>query len=183
MIDPVTTRYSDALFNLAKSQGVMENVHKDVQRLASEMDRPAVSAFMTDARISVETRRSKLASLLADMHPLLQNFVNLLFDKRREGVLSNLGAAFHRRLLDEGGAAEGIVESARPLAPDQLASIAAAVGPRIGKELELQNRVVPELIGGVRVIVQSRMLDYSVAGRMEGLRKVMLDAPLPVGQA
>ena len=36
-----------------------------------------------------------------------------------------------------------------------------------------------ELLGGVRVIVESKMLDASLAGRLEALRKNLLAAPLP----
>jgi F0F1-type ATP synthase delta subunit len=43
----------------------------------------------------------------------------------------------------------------------------------------LKNEIRPELVGGVRVIVASRMLDSSVQGRLAGLKKRMEEAPLP----
>jgi len=47
------------------------------------------------------------------------------------------------------------------------------------RDIDLSDRVVPELIGGVRVVVESRMIDSSLAGRLEGMRKTLLAAPLP----
>jgi F-type H+-transporting ATPase subunit delta len=116
------------------------------------------------------------------MNELTRNFVGLIFDKRREEVLRDLGEAFHRRLLDEQGAAEGYVESARPMGAGEIAELATAMGARLGKRVTLENRIVPDMIGGVRVIVDSKMIDFSLLGRLEGLRKKMLDAPLPALQ-
>ncbi len=179
MLDPVTTRYTEALFNLAKEKGALEAVQADVERLTAEFRSSAVESFFLDARVSLEARRAKLGPLLEGMHDLTRNFVNLLFDKRREEVLRKLGGAFHRRLLTETGAAEGVVESARPLGPGELSQLETALGARLDKRVSLENRVVSDLFGGLRVIVDSRMLDYSFSGRMEGLRKALLDAPLP----
>ena len=179
MLDPVTVRYTEALFNLARSQGALDDVGRDVERLSEEFAKPAVKAFFLDERVSVEGRRTRMGPLTTGMHRLTKNFVNLLFDKRREVVLAGLGAAFHRRLLQEAGAAEGVVQSARPLGQDDVARLEDALGRRLAKRVKLQNEVHSDLVGGLRVIVESRMIDYSFAGRLEGLRKRLLAAPLP----
>ena len=179
MFDAVTVRYTEALFGLAKSRGVLDQVAGDVNRIGAEFSNADVAAFFFDARISTEARREKLQPLCAGMHELTRNFVNLLFDKRREHVLGSLGGCFHRRMLTERGATDGIVESARPLGAAEVTQIATALGRRLGKAVTLQNRIVPELVGGVRVIVENRMIDVSLRGRLDGLRKSMLEAPLP----
>lgn len=181
MIDPVTSRYSEALYRLAEARGALEAVRADVRRLAGEFG--GALAFVFDERLTLATRRARLAAGLAGAHALTQDFVQLVLDKRRVEVLRHFGAAFHRRDLEERGAAEGTVESARPLDALELAHLAAALGPRLGKQLALSNRIVPELIGGLRVVVESKMIDASLSGRLEGLRKSLLAAPLPRQQS
>jgi len=179
MLDPVTNRYTEALFNLAKQAGALDAVRRDVGSLTRTIEDPAARASLLDARIAIDKRRAMAESLVTGMHELVRNFVLLLFDKRREQVLPNLGASFHQRALDERGAAEGVVESARPLGASEIASLARAFGQRLGKDVSLENRVVPGLMGGVRVIVASKMIDRSLQGRLEGLRKSLMEAPLP----
>jgi F-type H+-transporting ATPase subunit delta len=179
MIDPVTTRYVEALFHLAKERGALDAVAADVRRLGGELSKPGVGAFFADARVSLETRRAKLEPLLAGAHELLRNLVGLLFDKRREAVLAGLGAAFHQRMLAEKGAAEGVVESARPLDRSDVERLEIELGRRLGLHLRLSNEVEPTLIGGVRVIVGAKMLDRSLRGRLEGLEKRLYAAALP----
>lgn len=178
MLDPVTIRYTEALFNLARSEGELDRVRQDVERFAAELERPGVAAFVFDARVSMETRREKIRPFFAGASQLFSNFVDLLFDKRREEVLRELAQAFHRRVLQEQGGAEGVVESATELDATELARISQALEKRLRKRITLSNRVVPELIGGVRVIVDNKMMDLSLRGRLEGLRKRMLEAPL-----
>lgn len=179
MIGPVAGRYAEALFRLSKTRGVLEAVRADVERLAAATRPDGPLATLFDERLPLDQRRTLARGVTSGLSPLMQDFVELLFDKRRVEVLRELGAAFHRRLLEERGAAEGVVESARPLADSDLAELARALGPRLGKELTLKNRTVPELVGGVRVLVGSKMIDASVRGRLEGLRKDLMAAPLP----
>jgi len=178
MIDPVTRCYAEALFRLAKTRGVLEAVRADVKKLGGEL-RDGALAFVFDERLPMEQRRARVLPHLGALQPLTQNFVQLVLDKRRVEVLRHVAAAFHRRDLEERGAAEGVVESARALDAVELARLASALGPKLGKELSFQNRIVPELIGGLRVVVESKMIDASVAGRLEGLKKNLLAAPLP----
>jgi F-type H+-transporting ATPase subunit delta len=179
MIDPVTSRYAEALFGLAKKRGELESVRADVRRLSELCSAGGAGAFVFDERMPLAARRQRFGAHAAALTALVQDFLALLFDKRRVEVLRQLAAAFHRRDLAERGAAEGVVESARPLAPDDLTRLAAVLGPRLGKQLVLANRIRPELIGGLCVVVESRMIDASLAGRLEGLRKSLLAAPLP----
>lgn len=182
MLDPVTIRYTDAIFHLAKSEGVLDAVRVDVEKMSAELAAPGVADFFFDATVPIDERREKFESILGGMHQLSRNFVHLLFDKRREDVLRNLGEAFHRCLLDEENTAEGIVESARPLGSGEIAELAVSLGARLGKRVTLENRIVDGMIGGVRVIVENRMIDFSLQGRMDGLRKRLLEVPLPSPQ-
>lgn len=179
MIGPVASRYAEALFRLSKTRGVLEAVRSDVERLAAACGPSGALAQVFDERLALDQRRTLARAVTAGLSPLTQDFVELLFDKRRVEVLRELGAAFHRRLLEERGAAEGVVESARALGEAELAELARVLGPKLKKELTLKNRTVPELVGGVRVLVGSSMIDASVRGRLEGLRKDLMAAPLP----
>jgi len=178
--DPVTARYAGALYGLAKRKGVLDDVSRDVAALAAEIARPATRNLLFNPRVEREAKRVQLSPALAAAHPLVRNFTNLLLDKGREEVLRGLANPWKRLTLDERGAAEGFVESARPLEPAEIARLATALSKAMGRTLILENRIVPSLLGGVRVIARNRMIDGSGRGRLETLRRRMLDARLPV---
>lgn len=179
-VDAITARYSQALFDLALEKGKLDAVKADVERIAAEIAEPRLRSFLSNPRVGREEKQRALAPLVGSLDALTRNFVGLVLDRSREDVLLHLAQAFKRLVLQRRGATEGVVESARPLAPEQLSLLARSVGARIGKEVTLENRLVPELIGGVRVFVDNRLLDHSVRGRLAGLRKRLLATALPV---
>ncbi len=178
-VGPVTARYTDAIFDLAHEKGVLDEVRRDVEQLAAEVADEKVEAFLLDARIATSEKRQRVAQLTQSFNPLTQNLVSLLFDKNREQVLIGIGAAFRAKVLASRGAVEGVVESARPLGSGELAELAVAIGAQLKKEVLLENRLVPDLVGGVRVLVEGRLIDYSVQGRLASLRRKMEGARLP----
>jgi len=180
-VGSVTARYAEALFELAREKGELDRIERDVDFLAGELSVESVSGFLLDARIPIEEKRERLEFLQPHVHELTYNFVRLLLDKRRVEVLVDLGAAFRQRSLDARGAAEGWVECARPLADADLQQLAAHLGAELGKVVQLETRIVPDLIGGARVFVSNRMIDLSVQGRLEGLRTHLRDARLSTG--
>lgn len=179
IIDPVTTRYTEALFGLATDQGVVDQIRADVEKVTNEVSDETVCAWLFDARIPQEDRRAKLDEVTGDCHPVMRNFIGLLFDKNREVVLKDLGAAFRLKWLSSRGAVEGHVESALALGANEISELSAAIGARLGKEVMLENRINSDLVGGVRVFVDNRLIDYSVKGRLAGLRRKMMESELP----
>lgn len=169
ILDPVTLRYAEALWNLSARADRLERVRADVARLGAAL--PA-------AALERGQRQKQLLASLAGADEYVTNLVELLFERRREEVLAQLADAFRRLELQSRNAVEGQVESARPIPAEMLAAMGRELQAVLGKEVLLENRIVPELLGGTRVTVANRMIDYSVAGRLEGLRRALLEAPL-----
>ncbi len=179
ILDPVTVRYTEALFGLASDKGAVDAVHADVQKFDIELSDPVVRDWLFDARIPQAERRAKLEKLLDGCHELTRNFVGLCFSKNREQVLAGLAPAFRQRWLASRGAVEGVVESALALGANELSELSAAIGAQLGKDVMLDNKINSDLMGGVRVLVDNRLIDYSVKGRLAGLRRRMMEAELP----
>jgi F-type H+-transporting ATPase subunit delta len=178
IIDAVTQRYADALWSLAEDQRVLPGVMNDVARLAQSVASGPVHDAVTSPRRDREERRKTVLSAASSMNPLVVNLIGLLFDKNREQVLLGLQPAFHKLQLEAAGQVDGIVESARSFDHAEMTLIAQSLSKQLGKTLNLTNKIVPELVGGARVIAGNRMIDYTVQGRLEALRQKLLNAPL-----
>jgi F-type H+-transporting ATPase subunit delta len=172
-------RWARALFELASEKGVLDAVERDVEFLGAELDEPAVAAHLFDARVPLDTKRTRLAALKPHLQGVTDNFLRMLLDKRRIDVLRELPQAFHTLSLERRGAVEGVVEAPRPLDGGELVKLQSALGARLGKTVTLKTRVAPELIAGVRVFVAGKLIDQSAVGRLEDLRGRMLAARLP----
>lgn len=166
----VTTRYATALFELARDKGALAEVEADLTVLARELASGALAPLF-DARVAFEDKRKRVEALAGRAHRLTANFLRLLLDKRRLDVLRELPAAFRRCALAERGTVEGVVETPRALGQGELAELSVAVKSVLGKEVLLEQRLNPDLIAGVRVFVENRLIDQSALGRLEGLQR------------
>ena len=182
IVDPVTGRWADALFNLAKRSNALSEVQRDTEAIGAQFAGSAARAYLLSESSERAPRRAKLEQMAASYHPLTRNFVHLLLDRRREEVLVGISEAFRQRSLTERGAVEGVVESPRELDAGSVAELAQKIGRDLGKEVLLSQRSNPDLVGGVRVFVGGRLIDYSVQGRLAELRRKLLSAELPVAR-
>lgn len=174
----MTARWAQALFELAAEKGALDQVERDVEFLSAELSVPSVSAHLFDARVPDGVKRGRLDLLKPHLHALTYGFLRLLHDRRRLEVLQELGTAFRELALERRGQAEGVVEAPRPLGAAELASLQAALSARLGKTVRLETRIVPELLAGVRVYIDNKLLDQSAVGRLERLRTKLESAPL-----
>jgi len=179
ILDPVTNRWADALFEVARKADALDEIQHDTERLSKEVASPKVAAFLYGSSVSQEKRLAQFGPLLEQLHPKTQSFVRLLFERRRQEVLKGIGEAFKRKVYDETGRVEGTVETPRPLSDEDVVKLQIAIGARIGKTVVLTQRTVPDLIGGVRVIVGARLFDATVKGRLESMHERLMTAPLP----
>ena len=62
------------------------------------------------------------------------------------------------------------VTSAHPLSDAQVAALKAALKDKLGKDVTLQARVNPALLGGLVVKVGSRMIDTSLRTRLMNVK-------------
>lgn len=177
-VDPVTSRYTEALYSLAEKQGVLDGVAQDVERLGAELALPKVRTFLCNPRLAGAARLAKLEPVMADLQPLTQKFVRLLFEKNREQVLLGLAGSFRLRRLEAAGIVEGTVESARPLDGEAIDRLAVSLGAHLAKKVQLENVINPDLVGGFRARIGGRMIDMTLSGRLEKLRTQMLSAPM-----
>lgn len=182
IVDPVTGRWADALFGLATRGGALAEVQRDTEAIGARFAGSAARAYLLARGGDRRVKRTKIEEMAAGYHPLTRNFVHLLLDRRREEVLLGICEAFRQRSLAARGAVEGVVESPRGLDSGSVAELARKIGRDLGKEVILSQRENPELLGGVRVFVGGRLIDYSVQGRLGELRRKLLTAELPVAR-
>lgn len=172
-VGPVATRYATALFELALEKGALELVQSDVSTIARAV---ATNSKLLDPRTPHAVVHEQVEKLARQLDPLTANFVRLLRDKRRVEVLRELEQAFKRCMLAHENTVEGVVESARPIGSGELAELAVALGAQLKKQVHLESKLVPELIAGVRVFIDNRLIDQSATGRLDLLRNKLMRA-------
>lgn len=84
-----------------------------------------------------------------------------------EAILDALATYVNEAL----GVAVAEVRSAKSLTPDEMSQLAAMLGRRVGKKVELDVKTDPSLLGGVVVRIGSEIWDASVVGKIHKFRE------------
>ncbi|MDA8344341.1 MAG: ATP synthase F1 subunit delta [Thermaerobacter sp.] len=144
---------------------------------------PALRTAMMSPRIATAEKERVLRRLLPDAPPVLQSFLRLTFERRREAEIEAIYEEYCLMADARSGEAEATVETTVTLAEGDLERMRNALERRFGQKLRLSQKLNPSLLGGVRVRVGDRLLDDTVAARMRRVRRMLLSESELGGQA
>ena len=99
------------------------------------------------------------------------NFVYVLIDKGRTSQIKKIAKRYIELYDKDRGIAEGKVFSVVKLTPDQIQKFETEMSRLLQRNIKLENRVDPSLIGGVKIQVGGKMIDQSYRGDLERLRE------------
>ncbi|MBF0611814.1 MAG: F0F1 ATP synthase subunit delta [Magnetococcales bacterium] len=169
-------RYASALVDLATEQGVLEAIGQQLADFAQLVETtPSLRNLLESPASDRLHQKAALENVLekAALAPLMVNFLQLLAQKRRMVLVSEINRAYHRELDKRAGRLTAKVTSATPLADDMVGNLSEALSRVTGKTVSVQLDVEPELLGGLVVQIGSTMMDYSVQNRLNRLKSFM----------
>ena len=172
----VAGRYATALFDLAKDDGALDAVAQDLNRfdgmLAESKD---LERLVRSPVFSADDQGRALSALLgkAALSPLSVNFFKLLAANRRLFVVNDVIKGFRALLARHRGEASAEVTSAHALSDQQLSELKSALKATAGRDVRIETRVDPSILGGLIVRLGSRMIDSSLKTKLNNLKFAM----------
>lgn len=172
-------RYARALFTTALERGQLAAVSRDLQLLSQAFVRAEAAPWIADPRVD-EARKQELLERVLEgrADPLTRGLLAVLGRRQRSALLLEIPAALQELVDRHEGRARGLVETARPLDDARRARLEQALSAATGKQVSLEARVEPGLLGGVRVTLDGIRYDGSARGRLEQARRQLAAAEL-----
>jgi F-type H+-transporting ATPase subunit delta len=176
MMASVAGRYAAALFEIAKDERQLPQVEADVkafQRLLDESE--DLRRLVRSPVISAEDQARAIGAILAKAgtSPLTTNFLRLIARNRRLFAVADMLKNFRALAARERGEVSADVASAHSLSEDQLNALKDALRIQVGKDMQINTRVDPNLLGGLIVRIGSRMIDSSLRTKLNNLKVAM----------
>ena len=169
----VGARYAQALFELAKDQRGTAVVEADLKSFkAMTADSADLRTLIGSPALSADDKAKGLAAIAAaaGFNATTTKFLGLVAANRRASALPAMIAAFERLAAADRGAVSAQVTTAMPLTDAQVAALAASLRLALGKDPEIETRVDPAILGGLKVRVGSRLYDASLKSRLDSLK-------------
>lgn len=101
----------------------------------------------------------------------LENFLKLLVVNKRIHMLKEISLRAGEIADEMSGLKKAKVSSRFVLSEVEMAAIKEALSSVTGKKIVVENEIREELIGGLQIKIDDLLIDGSVKGRLEGLRR------------
>ena len=168
-------RYARAIFELASEEGKVDDWARQLSIIRVVLDDPGARAVIDNPSIAAETRMKAVEQLdLPGIGPQGMNLMRMLVASGRVGRIDEIATQFEILADDAAGRVRAIVTTAIPLSETDRESLARDLSTQLGKDVRLEARVDPEILGGLVLQVGDRLTDASVAARLDQLRRQVL---------
>ncbi len=169
-------RYAAALFELAKDQRQLGEIERDLAAFQRMFDESGdLRRLVRSPVISADDQMKALTALMdkSGITGLAANFFKLLSRNRRLFAAADIMKNFRALLARERGEGSADVASAPPLSPEQMQLLSDTLQTTVGKRVQINTRVDPNLLGGLVVKMGSKMIDSSLRTKLDNLKVAM----------
>lgn len=170
----ILERYAQALLSLAQDGDVVDQVGNDINSILGLLKESSdLREFIANPLIKPDAKKAVLNQVLGDgVYPYTRNFLQVLVDRRRIMLLEGICKEFQALLRKLNQTVLAEVTSVSELSDDQKQVLKEKVLALTGaRQVELETRLDPELIGGVVIRIGSQVIDASLRGQ---LRRISL---------
>lgn len=168
-----------ALFELARDEksvdAVMADLNKFDAMLAESQD---LNRLVRSPVFTSDIQGKALGAVLAQagITGIAANFLKLLTANRRLFIIRDAITSFRALVAKYKGEATADVTVAEALNDKNLDSLKAALKSVTGKDVVLNVKVDPSIIGGLIVKLGSRMVDSSLRTKLNSIKHAMKEA-------
>jgi len=106
--------------------------------------------------------------------PEIERFLKLLVERRRIQFLEEIVSMYQALLDEELGIARGEVIAAYPLSDEERKELEGALKEILKKEVILEAKVDPEVIGGLKIKIGDYVWDGTLKSQLEKFKEIII---------
>jgi len=173
VLSGIGKRYAVALFSVASNQDVAEQVEGDITGFARLFDDNApFRNFLMSPMVLTEDKKDFVQTVMGDRASgLFVKFVMLLVDKRRLSKVGDIAVAYTYLHEQQQGIIEVRCVTAIPLSHDLQLKTRQVIEEKTGKRCRLFPSTNPDIIGGMILFIEDKIVDGSLRHELGRIRK------------
>lgn len=176
-VSVIGKRYAHALLQLATEAHAEDRIAKDLSDFAKAWDESKDLRSVFENPSVSQTQRHEILKELATrsaMHATLRDTLLLLADRGRLRHVPEVAEAYEAMNEARSGKVRAEVTTAAPVGSGYLSELERALAEVTGKQVVLNHKTDPSLIGGVVTRIGDKVFDGSVKNRLAELKDELL---------
>ncbi|WP_167628793.1 F0F1 ATP synthase subunit delta [Listeria valentina] len=169
----VASRYATAIFQVAEEKKQIHEFGGELSVIKHVLtENENFVKLLENPTLTTEQKKELAGSVFKDVNETLRDFIFLLIDRGREDYLMVIADLYKERVNNLEGIAEADVYSVIPLSDQEKESLSAVFAKKLDKKkLHIHNHVDKSLIGGVRVVIGTRIYDDSLKTKLKNMER------------
>ena len=180
IISGMAGRYANALFELALENKAVDAVKKNLEQFDALVAANADLARLVRSPVFGADEQLKALAAILDktgIKGLAANFLHVITTNRRLFAVRDMIRAFRALVARHKGEVTAQVTVAEKLSAKNVDALKSALKSITGsKDIDLDVKVEPAIIGGLIVKVGSRMVDSSLRTKLNAIKFAMKEA-------
>jgi len=173
----VAHRYSRSLFDLAKDQNKIQEVHGDMNLfLQACREQRELHLLLKNPIIQPLKKLTIIEKIFSDkLGTLALEFIRLVIKKNREPYLMLIAEEFHKHYNDHNGIEPATLTTPVSLDKNLKNEFIQFIKAINNKQIELTEEVDPELVGGFVVRTRDQRIDASLRSKLAKVKREITD--------
>jgi F-type H+-transporting ATPase subunit delta len=171
-VEEIARVYADALFEVAKEKDALDEIHDQLDEFADSLNESRdMRTFFFSPYFSSADKREAIRGAISGANEELMNFLELLAEKHRMPAIFRIRDRFDELWAEARKRLEVRLTSAVELDKKVADQVRKEVERQTDREVDLETEVDPDILGGLVLRVGNRVVDASLRGKLEKLRK------------
>lgn len=164
----VATRYAEALFGIARDQNLVAEVEANLRTVQETIDGSRdLQRILYHPQVPVVVKKNIMREIFRDLLPVTRNFLSVVLDRRREFFLKAIIEHYIELVNQTRNIVEVTVTSAVEIPLVLKVNLTQHLCRLTGKEVRVNYRIDPEIIGGLVIRIGNRVVDASIKRQLE----------------
>jgi len=179
IVSGMAGRYATALFELALEEKSLDSVKADLDRFDALVEgSDDMKRLVRSPVFSADEQAKALVAILekAEIGGISAKFLGIVAQKRRLFAVRSMIKAFRALVARHKGETQAEITVAEALSDTHLNALKDALKSTTKKDVALDVRVDPSILGGLKVKLGSRMIDSSLKTKLNSIKLAMKEA-------
>jgi F-type H+-transporting ATPase subunit delta len=176
----VARRYAEAFFSIAQESSKIDEYQSELGKIVQSIEEiEGLKKYFAHPLVPTKEKKDVANQLFSSaVSTVTLNFLLLVLDKKRETYLEIIYKEYEEMADESRNIKKAELISAMPVSDEAVKSLSETLSRSTGKTIQLQLTVDPALLGGVKIRMGDKIIDASVAKKLEMLKKNLKTAKI-----
>ncbi|AXE60578.1 ATP synthase F1 subunit delta [[Mycoplasma] phocae] len=164
--------WSFALFDLARSSDNLPEIANQAAEIVKVVKKnKSYLSFLNSYDISDEEKFKLIDKAFGQYHEYLINIIKLASKQHTIKYLIEILNKFVELANEKLNIKYGTIFTVKPLTDAEIRKFEIKISKKLNSDVHLMNEVTPEIIGGIKIKVDDFLIDNSVLGQLNKIKK------------